>query len=67
MLIIGIKLEEIAEFILIGNIIYINLTKCKRVTYVMFALELYVIIIRVDILIMLLSIIDIIINKFEIK
>ena len=67
MLIISIKLKGVAEFTLIGNIIYISLTKCKKVTCVMLALKLYVIIIKIDILIALLSIINIIINKFGIK
>jgi len=60
-------LEGVAEFILIRNIIYISLTKCKKVTYIMLALELYVIVTGVDILITLLSIINMIINKFGIK
>ena len=67
MLVIGIELEGVAEFILIGNIIYTNLMKCKRVTCAMLALELYVIIAEIDMLITLLSIINMIINKFKIK
>jgi len=66
-LIISIKLKEIAEFTLIGNIIYTSLTKCKRVTCIVLALELYVIVVGVDMLIALLSIINIIIDKLEIK
>ena len=67
MLIIGIKSKGIAKFTLTKNIIYISLTKCKKVTHAMLALELYAIIIRIDILIALLSIINMIINKLEIK
>ena len=67
MLIINTELKGIAEFILIGNIIYTSLTKCKRVTYVMLALKLYVMIAGVDMLIVLSSIINMIINKLEIK
>ena len=67
MLVIGIELEGVADFILIGNIIYTNLMKCKRVTCAMLALELYVIIAEIDMLITLLSIINMIINKFKIK
>lgn len=55
------------KFILIGNIIHISLTKCKKVTYAILASELYAMIIRVDMLIALLSIINIITNKFGIK
>ena len=67
MLIIGIKLEGVAEFTLIGNIIHISSTKCKRVTRVVLALKLYVIIAEIDMLIALLSIINIITNKLGIK
>ena len=67
MLIIGTKLEGVAEFILTGNIIYISLTKCKKITYAMLALELYAIVAEIDILITLLSIINMIINKLRIK
>jgi len=66
-LIIGTELKEVAKFILTGNIIYISLTKCKKVTYAMLTLKLYVIIAKVNMLITLLSIINIIINKLEIK
>ena len=67
MLVIGIELEGVVEFTLIGNIIYTSLTKCKKVTCAMLALELYVMIVGVDILIALLSIINIITDKFGIK
>ena len=67
MLIISIKLEEIAKFILTGNIIHTSSTKCKKVIHIILALKLYAIVIRIDILITLLSIINIIINKFKIK
>ncbi len=66
-LIIGTKSKGITEFTLIGNIIHTNLIKCKKVIYAMLTLELYVIIARIDILIMLSSIINIIINKLKIK
>ena len=66
-LVISIKSKGIAEFILIKNIIYISLTKCKRVICIILALKLYAIAIRVDILIALLSIINMIIDKFKIK
>ena len=66
-LIIGIKSEGVAEFTLIGNIIHTSLTKCKKVIYIMLALELYIIVIGINILITLSSIINIIIDKFEIK
>ena len=55
------------KFILIGNIIHTNLTKCKKVTCAMLALELYAMIIGIDMLIALLSIINMIINKLGIK
>ena len=67
MLIISIESGGDAKFTLIKNIIHTNLTKCKKVTYVMLALKLYIIIIGINILIALSSIINIIINKFEIK
>ena len=67
MLIISIELKRIAKFTLIENIIYISLTKYKRVTRVMLALKLYAIIIKIDMLITLSSIINIITNKLEIK
>ena len=66
-LVIGIELEGVAEFILIGNIIYTSLMKCKKVTCIMLTLELYIIIAKVDMLITLSSTINIIINKFGIK
>ena len=66
-LVIGTELEEVTEFTLIGNIIYTSLTKCKRVICIVFALELYVIVAGIDILITLSNIINIITNKFEIK
>ena len=55
------------EFTLTRNIIYTSLMKYKRVTCAMLTLELYAIITRIDMLIVLLSIINIIINKFRIK
>lgn len=67
MLIIGIKSKRIAEFILIGNIIYTNLTKCKRIIRIILALELYVMVIKINILITFLSIINMIIDKLGIK
>jgi len=67
MLIINIELKRVAKFTLIRNIIYISLTKCKKVTYVMLASELYVMVIGIDMLIALSSIINIIIDKFKIK
>ena len=67
MLVIGIKLEEVAEFTLIRNIIYMSLMKCKKVIHVVLALKLYAIIVEVDMLIALLSIINMIIDKFGIK
>ena len=67
MLVIGIELKGIAKFTLIRNIIYISLTKCKRVICVMLTLKLYAIIIGIDMLIALLSIINMIINKLRIK
>jgi len=67
MLVIGIELKGIAKFTLIRNIIYISLTKCKRVICVMLTLKLYAIIIGIDMLIALLSIINMIINKLGIK
>ena len=66
-LVIGIELERVAEFILIRNIIHTSSTKCKKVIRAMLALKLYIIIIGINILIALSSIINIIINKFEIK
>ena len=66
-LVIGIKLEGVAEFILIGNIIHTNLIKCKRVTRVIFTLKLYAMIAGIDMLIMLSSTINIIIDKLGIK
>ena len=67
MLVISIKLERVKEFTLIRNIIYISLIKCKKVTYIILASELYIIIIRIDILITLSSIINIITDKLRIK
>ena len=67
MLIINTKLKEVAEFILTRNIIHTSLTKCKRVTYAMLTLELYIIIVEIDILIALSSIINMITNKLKIK
>ena len=67
MLVISIESKGVAEFTLIGNIIYTNSMKCKRVTCAMLALELYAMVARVNMLIALLSIINIIINKFGIK
>lgn len=67
MLVIGIKLKEVTKFTLTGNIIYTNSMKCKRVTRAMLASKLYTIITKVDMLIALLSIINIITNKLEIK
>ena len=67
MLIISTELERVMKFILIGNIIHTNLTKCKKVTCAMLALELYAMIIGIDMLIALLSIINMIINKLGIK
>jgi len=66
-LIINTKLKEVAEFILTRNIIHTSLTKCKRVTYAMLTLELYIIIVEIDILIALSSIINMITNKLKIK
>ena len=66
-LVISIELEGIAEFTLTGNIIHTNSTKCKKVIYAMLALELYAIIIGINILITLSSIINMITNKLEIK
>ena len=67
MLIISTKLEEVTKFTLIENIIHTNSTKCKRVTYTILALKLYIIIARINILIALLSTINIITNKLKIK
>ena len=66
-LIIDIKLKGITKFILIKNIIHINLTKCKKVTCIILTLKLYIMIAKVDILITLSSIINIITNKLGIK
>jgi len=66
-LIIDTKSKKITKFTLIGNIIYTNSTKCKRITYVMLASELYAIITKADMLIALSSIINIITNKLGIK
>ena len=67
MLVISIKSEGVKEFTFTKNIIYTSLTKCKRVTRIILTSELYVIIVRVNILITLLSIINIITNKLGIK
>ena len=67
MLIISTKLEEVTEFTLIGNIIHTSSTKCKRVTYAILALKLYIIIARINILIALSSTINKITNKLKIK
>ena len=53
MLIISIESGGDAKFTLIKNIIHTNLTKCKKVTYVMLALKLYIIIVGVNIFIAL--------------
>ena len=66
-LVISIELEGVAKFTLIRNIIHISLMKCKRVIRAILALKLYAIIARVDILIALLSIINMIIDKLRIK
>ena len=60
-------MKRIAEFTLIENIIHISLTKCKKVTCAMLALKLYAIVIRINMLIALLSIINMITDKLEIK
>ena len=52
---------------MIKNIIHTSSTKCKKVIRAILALKLYIIIIGINILIALSSIINIIINKFEIK
>ena len=44
-----------------------SLMKCKKVIHVVLALKLYAIIVEVDMLIALLSIINMIIDKFGIK
>ena len=67
MLIISTKSKKYIKFTLTRNIIYISLIKCKRVTYTMLALELHAIVKKVDILIALLSTINIIINKLRVK
>ena len=66
-LVISIKLKGVMKFILIRNIIYTNSTKCKRVTCVMLTLKLYAMVIGINMLIALLSTINIITNKLEIK
>lgn len=67
MLIISIKLEGVTEFIFIENIIYTSLMKCKRIIRVVLALELYVMVVGIDMLIAFLSIINMIIDKLGIK
>jgi hypothetical protein len=61
--ILGIKTKENTEFTLSNDIIYINFTKYKRITPLILASELYIIIVGIDILISLAIIIDMIINK----
>ena len=66
-LVIDTELKEIAKFILIKNIIYISSTKWKKVTRAMLASKLYIIAARINMLITLLNIINMIIDKFGIK
>ena len=56
-----------AQFTLTSNIIYINLIKCKRVTRVVLALELYIIVVSINILISLSITINIVTNKLGIS
>ena len=65
LIVIGIESEDNSKFILKNNIIYINLTKYKKVIRTILTSELYVIIININILIFIFIIIIIIINKFN--
>ena len=67
MLVISIESEGIAEFTLTRNIIHISSMKCKKVTCAMLALKLYAIIARINILIALSNIINMITNKLKIR
>ncbi|PVH79381.1 hypothetical protein DL98DRAFT_420532, partial [Cadophora sp. DSE1049] len=60
---ISTETKRNTEFTLSGNIIYTSFIKCKRVTRVILASELYIIIAGIDMLIALGSTINIITNK----
>ncbi|PVH68914.1 hypothetical protein DL98DRAFT_440137, partial [Cadophora sp. DSE1049] len=62
-LVIGTETEGSAEFTLSGNIIYTSFTKCKKVTCVVLASELYAIVAGIDMLIALRSTINMVTNK----
>ena len=64
-MIIKIESKGNSEFILKGNIVYMSSTKYKKIIKAIFTFELYVIIIRINILISIFIIIAIIINKFD--
>ena len=66
MVILGAESERNTEFTLTRNLIYTSSTKYKRVTRAILVSELYVIVVRVDILISLATTIDIITSRLSI-
>ena len=66
MLVISIETEKDTKFTVISNIVYINFIKCKKVTRAVLALELYIIIASINILIFISIIISIITGKLSI-
>ncbi|PVH68341.1 hypothetical protein DL98DRAFT_554865 [Cadophora sp. DSE1049] len=62
-LVIGSETKRSTDFTFFKNVIYASFTKCKKVTRAVLASELYVIIAGVDMLIFLITTINIVANK----